>query len=96
MLNKIIMTLECLVSNPLRKQMLHQDYFDLRSRMDCTDESREDETCLQFKMKEYFIETRKIAPNNILVVGWLFRKCIIPVMVTKKIPVLTTFVFISF
>ena len=25
------MTLECLVSNPLRKQMFHQDYIDLRS-----------------------------------------------------------------
>ena len=26
MLHKILMTLECLVSNPLRKQMFHQDY----------------------------------------------------------------------
>ena len=25
------MTLECLVSDPLRKQKFHQDYFDLRS-----------------------------------------------------------------
>ena len=25
------MTLDCLVSNPLRKQMFHQDYIDLRS-----------------------------------------------------------------
>ena len=25
------MTLECLVSNPLRKQVFHQDYIDLRS-----------------------------------------------------------------
>ena len=31
MLNKIIMTLDCLESNPLRKQMFHQDYIDLRS-----------------------------------------------------------------
>ena len=31
MLNKIIMTIECLVSNLLRKQMFHQDYNDLRS-----------------------------------------------------------------
>ena len=26
-----MMTLECLVSNPLRKQMFHLDYIDLRS-----------------------------------------------------------------
>ena len=31
MLNEIIMTLECLVSNPLRKQMFHQDHIHLRS-----------------------------------------------------------------
>ena len=31
LLNKIIMTLYCLVSNPLRKQMFHQDYLDLCS-----------------------------------------------------------------
>ena len=30
MLNKIIMTLECLVLNPLRKQMFQQDCIDLR------------------------------------------------------------------
>ena len=29
--NKIIMTLECLVSNPVRKEMFHQDYINLRS-----------------------------------------------------------------
>jgi len=28
---EIIMTLECLVWNPLRKQMFHQDYIDLRN-----------------------------------------------------------------
>ena len=31
MLNTIIMTLDCLVSNPLRKQIFHQDYIVLRS-----------------------------------------------------------------
>ena len=31
MLNTIVMTLDCLVSNPLRKQMFHQDCIDLRS-----------------------------------------------------------------
>ena len=29
--NKIIMTFECLVSNPFRKQMFHQDCIDFRS-----------------------------------------------------------------
>ena len=28
---------------------------------DCTDESRKDETCLQFKMNKYFIKTRKMS-----------------------------------
>ena len=28
---------------------------------DCTDQSRKDETCLQFKMKKHFIKTRKIS-----------------------------------
>ena len=31
--------------------------------MDCTEESRKDETCLQFKMNKYFIKTRKICQN---------------------------------
>ena len=33
---------------------------------DCTDESRKDETCLQFKMKKNFIKTRKISRNLLL------------------------------
>ena len=28
-----MITLKCLVSNPLSKQMFHQDYIDLRSRI---------------------------------------------------------------
>ena len=32
------MALDCLVSKPLRKQMFHQDYFDLRSLIIIKDE----------------------------------------------------------
>ena len=32
--------------------------------LDCTEESRKDETCLQFKMNKYFIKTRKIYQNE--------------------------------
>ena len=41
------MTLDCLVSNPLRKQMFHQDY----------------ETCLQLKMKRIISKLEKSLNN---------------------------------
>ena len=50
MLNKIIMPLECLVSNPLRKQMFHQDCIDLRS--------------LIIQMKKNYIKTWKISHKH--------------------------------
>ena len=37
---------------------------DFFKASDCTEESRKDETCLQFKMNKYFIKTRKIYQNE--------------------------------
>jgi len=44
--------------------------------LDYTDESRKDETCLQFKMKKHFIKTRKISQKfkNVLDVELLYYK----------------------
>ena len=57
MLNKIKIMIKCLVSNPLRKQMFQQAIGPSQSY--CTDESRKDKTCLQFKMNKDFIKTKK-------------------------------------
>ena len=56
MLNEIIVTLDRLVLNPLRKQMFHQDCIDLRSLISFADAGKPlDETCLQLKMKNNYI-----------------------------------------
>ena len=49
---------------------------NIEDTTDCTEESRKDETCLQFKMNKYFIKTRKsightIAITKTSIVHWI-------------------------
>ena len=57
----IMLMLECLVSNPLRKLMFHQDYIDLRS-------------LLQFKMKKHHIKTWKISHTYLHIYVYIWWK----------------------
>ena len=61
--------LDCLVSKPLRKQMFHQDYFDLRSLIIIKDEE-----ALYQNLKKYLrnINNNKIAKVNIILMKHLF------------------------